>query len=258
MKKIILNVVLVRPLYPLNIGATARAMTNMGGQQLILIAPQCEVDYSSQQAAASGQRPLSQRIVYSSMEEFYKNEPEGIRIAFTARDGRGRATFDFETKLTELAENHPSFTKESSEALPVYLIFGPEDCGLSFEDLEHSHYACNIPTYGENWSLNLAQAVLLALFITRRVLGGERTHLDGEQKPRARINTSFADESLKVWLETLGMDLSKKKINAYTVLRRMILHNVPTLKEIRIFETVVQQTIRKLKEAKELESKNKN
>jgi tRNA/rRNA methyltransferase len=93
------HVVLVKSIYPSNIGATARAMTNMGAQNLILISPQCEVDYSAQQAAASGQDPLQNRKVYATWDDFFNTEPEGIRLALTARDGRGRAVQDLATTL---------------------------------------------------------------------------------------------------------------------------------------------------------------
>jgi tRNA/rRNA methyltransferase len=61
----------------------------------------------------------------------------------------------------------------------------------------------------------------------------------------------FPEETLKEWLITLGFSLDKKKTNVYTVLKRMILHNVPTPKEVNMLETVLQQTIRKLKNKKD-------
>lgn len=243
------HVVLVRTLYTSNIGASSRAMTNMGAHRLILVDPKCEIDYSTQQAAASGQRPLQNRVVYSSWKEFYQNESGGLRIALTARDGRGRDVYDLKSTLEKLIREHDFFTEAQKEVLPIYLFFGPEDCGLSADDISDCHYCCSIPTFGENWSLNLAQAVLLALFISRDVLGGKKTILDGQIRNTGKhLRLDFADETLKTWIQTLGFDLSKRKINAYTVLKRMMLHNVPTQKEARIFEAVVQQTIRKLKE----------
>jgi len=135
--------------------------------------------------------------------------------------------------------------------LQLYLIFGPEDWGLSNEDLEQAHFNVNIPTFGENSSLNLAQAVLLALYTLRLHWGGERTLLDGQQAPRDANFKVFPDESLRQWLTAMNFDLSKE-VNAYSVLKRMMLHNVPTEKELGMLETVLQQSIRKLREYNEI------
>lgn len=259
-KKYLINVVLVRSLYERNIGAASRAMANMGAQRLILVNPQCELTYEAQLAAATGQEALQNRTVYSSMDSFLSSEAEGLKIAFTARDGRGRATRDFQESLEWLKQNSPYFASDDFQTLPIYLIFGAEDAGLSGDEIEHANYCCSIPTFGDNSSLNLAQAVLLGLFILRQNIGGNRTVLDGEQLKRdaEQLPKNFnPDESLKSWLIELGVDITTKKINAFSVLKRMLLQNTPSPKEYQMLETMVQQTVRKLKRLKELERKDK-
>lgn len=251
-----LNVVLVRSIYDSNIGASARAMSNMGATNLILIAPQCEITLSAHQAAASGQAPLENRKTYSSWQEFYKSEPEGVRISFTARDGRGRQVRDYKETLDWLKAEDSRFQENSQDPVEIYLIFGPEDWGLSAEDLELTHFACSIPTYGANWSLNLAQAVLLALYTTRLAWGGSRTVLDGERRKNSNSSEEvFPEKSLKAWVNEMGFDTEDRRISTYTILKRMLLHNVPTSKELKILETVLQQGIRKLREYNELRIK---
>lgn len=248
-----ISVVLVRTIYDSNIGASSRAMANMGVQRLILIDPKCEVTFKAQQAAATGQEALQNRLVYPGWNEFLTNEPDGVRICFTARDGKGRQVQDFQETLQWLKSEHPSFQKENEKALPVYLIFGPEDWGLSAEDLESTHFACTIPTFGNNTSLNLAQAVLLALFIIRSAWGGKRAELEGQQPKRKKgAQSIFPDVALQVWLQEMGFDISNRRINVYSVLKRMLLQNVPNSKELIILETVLQQGIRKLREYNEL------
>ncbi|MNY81628.1 hypothetical protein D3C86_2232850 [compost metagenome] len=55
----------------------------------------------------------------------------------------------------------------------------------------------------------------------------------------------------------MGFDLSKRKMNVFIVLRRMLLQNTPTKKELVILETVLQQSLRKLREWKEFQKKEK-
>ena len=255
MRSFSVNVVLVRTIYDSNIGASSRAMANMGVDRLILIDPKTAVTTKAHQAAATGQAALKNRKEYSTWSEFYAAEPSGIRICFTARDGRGRQVRDFQETLTWLSQEHPDCQDQAANisALPVYLIFGPEDWGLSAEDLELTHFACAIPTFGDNTSLNLGQAVLLALFILRSTWGGTKAALEGQQPPRTKeIETAFPEESLRLWLEEMGFDVSHRKISAFSVMKRMLLQNVPNEKELRILETVLFQGIRKLREYNEL------
>lgn len=251
-----IRIVLVRTIYDRNIGATARAMTNMGCDHLILIDPQCELTYDAQQAAASGQKPLQNRTVYKNWDDFLTSEPESIRVCFTARDGKGRNVRDLNEVLEFIEKQTPQFQTTSDVIYPIHFIFGPEDWGLSGDDLELAHFCATIPTYGENWSLNLAQATLLAMFALRQKWGGRRTQLDGQQPPRIQHDRAdlFPEETLKQWLIALGFDLSKRRINVYTVLKRLLLQNTPTKKELRILETVLQQNIRKLKEWKNFQN----
>ncbi len=252
-----LRVVLSSPLYDRNVGATSRAMANMGFEKLILIDPKCEITFEAQQAAATGQEALQNRIHYNSWEEFYQNEPDSIRIGLTTKDGRARQVRDFRPTLRWIKDESPYFQKQSDQPVVVHLIFGREDWGLSGEDLERVNFACCLPTYGPNPSMNLAQASLVALLLIREEWGGTRTPLENQlsDKRKSRPDTQFAEDSLKTWLEEMGMSLDNRRINAFTVLRRMLLQNTPTQKELRILETVLQQSIRKLREWKAFQKK---
>lgn len=266
MKAFSIQVVLVGTLYERNVGAVSRAMANMGAHRLILIGKKCELTFAAQQAAATGQEGLQERTEYENWNSFFSAEPDGVRIAFTARDGKGRAARDFAEALKFIKEESPFFQstvddaedESSDKIVPIYCIFGPEDWGLSAQDLELCHVVCCLPTYGPNASLNLAQAVLLALFVLRDQWGGTRTKLDGQQKPKKAQDRDgiFPEQTLRKWLEEMNYDLSSRKTNVFTVLRRMLLHNVPTQKEVRILETVLQQSLRRMKEGRLLGAKN--
>ncbi|MEK2689109.1 RNA methyltransferase [Bdellovibrio sp. GT3] len=254
------RIVLVRTIYERNVGATSRAMSNMGVDKLIMIDPKCELTYEAQQTAATGQNGLQNRTTYKSWDEFMANEPESIKIAFTARDGKGRQVRDIDDVLADVKNNAPQFQHESDETYTVHLIFGPEDWGLAGEDLEYANHCACLPTFGENWSLNLAQATLLGMFSMRKAWGGNRTKLDGGKKRRAPQGIQGIDpeQTLKSFIEEMGFDLTKqRKINAFTVLRRMLLQNTPTKKELVILETVLQQATRKIREWKEFKNRER-
>ena len=115
-----IHTVLVRSIYESNVGASSRAMANMGVQDLILIDPKCELTFKAQQAAATGQAALQNRQTFASWDEFFEQHSDGIRICFTARDGKGRQVRDFNETLTWIKSEHPEFTSPETEGpLPV-------------------------------------------------------------------------------------------------------------------------------------------
>ena len=59
-----LRIVLVRSIYERNVGATSRAMANMGFTKLILVGPVCEFTIEANMAAATGQYALENKTIY--------------------------------------------------------------------------------------------------------------------------------------------------------------------------------------------------
>src|SRR5690606_2125163 len=143
------------------------------------------------------------------------------------------------------------YLKEKSSELysgrPLYLIFGPEDVGLSFEDLNRAHHVCSLPTFGENQSLNLAQAVLLALYIYREYVPSQNSPTESLENPIEQDATEgrhyFPEEVIRDWIQTLGFNIENRKVSAFTVLRKLLLKNEPSPKELRILEVVIHQTV---------------
>lgn len=242
-----LKIVLVRPKYPRNIGMVARAIANYGDYNLILINPQCELDVEAHEGAARGQEPLENVEIYDTWEKFYDREPEGLRIAFTRRTGKRRESEEF----SETLKNEPDLISANNKRW-VYLIFGPEDHGLADEDLDFVHRILHFEMPGKVKSLNLSHAVLTALTLLH-------THKVSLQAKEDLIEEPFyfPEKTLKKWLETLNFDLTThRRVNAYTVLRNMLLKSVPNTKELHILEAALQQTIRKLKEKRTLKKDN--
>lgn len=235
-------VVLVRTENPANIGAAARAMANMGGDRLILVDPRCEMNSKTRQLAAGAQDQIKDIVTYSNWKSFYAAEGEGLRVALTRRGGRKRHVSPLPQQLAEV---------KTLEFPALYLIFGPESDGLDSDDLAFVNYACHLPVYGEFASLNLAQAVLLALYIAR-------DHFKPEVMPVQVTGDNdspvqplyFPDELIKDWLTAMGFDIQARRSSAYLTLRRLFLQNNPTRHEIQVLEAILQQNIRKLRAAR--------
>lgn len=232
-----LHVVLVRSEYAKNVGACARAMANMGAERLILIDPRCELDIEARQGAAGAQRVLADAIIYPDWKAFFAAEGDGLRIGLTRRGGKKRKVDPLEDWVQ---------TPVTTENL--YLIFGPEADGLDAEDLAFVNHACHLPVFGEFASYNLAQAVLLTLYILRQKFPPDAllNQTTGQARPAVQP-FYFPDELIKRWLEAMGFDVEARRASAYLTLRRLFLQNEPTRHEIQVLEAILQQNIRKLK-----------
>lgn len=251
------RVVLVRTEYSSNIGSAARALANMGGDQLILIDPQTDINSKARQNAAGAQQALQSAITYSSWDDFFAHEGDGIRIALTRRGGKKRKVYPLEEGLEEIAKDLSRRPADEARANPLYLFFGPEADGLSLEDVSFMNYCCHLPIFGEFGSLNLAQAVLLALFVTRKRFPplNEVKQITGEPSEEV-MPFYFPDQLIKDWLTEMGFDISARKSSAYITLKRLFLVNRPTKHEIQVIEAVLEQNLRKLKELSRLLSKD--
>ena len=153
------SVILCRPRYPENIGAAARAMCNMGFQRLRVVDPQnCDLTRILKMATHAASGVVEQMQVYEDLPTAL--ESLNYVVGTTARLGGQRQTVvsadRLAPKLIPIAQDNQ-----------VGLLFGPEDRGLTNEDLRLCHSLVNIPTQ-EFSSLNLAQAVMVICYELRR------------------------------------------------------------------------------------------
>ncbi len=259
-----ITVVLVRPIYPRNIGMCARALANMGVQNLVLIAPQCELTEDAKQGATKAQKILREALVYPSLQAFYDVEGEGVRIALSGRGGRLRMPERLDHKLEILSKGlQPQILDPKT---PLYLLFGPEDDGLNDEEIRLVNHVCALPTYGEFFSMNLSHATMLALYVVRSFLQKQLGEIIPTLPPPMQVTQEKSDEELRKehlramrapqyfpektldsWLEVLGFELETRRVNAGRVLKRILLENEPTPDELRVLEAIIQQTVRKLR-----------
>ncbi len=148
-----ITIVLVRPQFAGNIGSACRAMKNMGLSELILVAPEQDpLSPEGKMMATSAKDLLQKAKVAPSLEEALL----GFRwIAGTsARKGRNRGPFVSPREIC------PEIISQA-RSIPVAILFGPEDRGLTNEEIAPCQALISIPTHPNLSSLNLAQAVML-------------------------------------------------------------------------------------------------
>ncbi len=143
------KIILVEPAGALNIGSIARAMKNMMLTQLVLVNPKCDHQgEEARQMAVHAQDILDQAIVASDLPTALGDCQRAI-----ATTARSRA---IPTNLETPKQALPWLIEADISSA---LIFGPEDRGLSNQELSYGQRFITIPSNPEYPSLNLAQAV---------------------------------------------------------------------------------------------------
>lgn len=152
------KVVLVGTTHPGNIGATARAMKNMGILDLALVEPK---EFPSDVAtfrSKAAKDILEKASVHTSLEEAI-SECELV----VGTSARGRTVPWPVLNPREAAEE----MHKSSLNGKVAIVFGREDRGLTNEELGLCNFHVHIPSDPEYSSLNLSQAVQILAYEIR-------------------------------------------------------------------------------------------
>jgi TrmH family RNA methyltransferase len=148
-------VVLCRPQKLVNIGGAIRAMKNMGLRRLRLVAP---AEYDPDDIAGIAHRSediLAAATVHASLDDALADAISIVGTTARPRSAAGPAPTPREMAPELLAR---------AAAGPVAVLFGPEDNGLTNDELDRCHAALSIPTDPAYRSLNLAQAVLIVAY----------------------------------------------------------------------------------------------
>jgi TrmH family RNA methyltransferase len=151
-----IDVVLVSPRNPLNIGAVARAMANFGFSRLTVVAPY-EPHWREARSAVGAPQLLA-------------DAREVASIADAVRDctlvlGTGTLTHRKpEQPVVPLDKLTPRVVEDLSQGRRIAVVFGPEKHGLTREDLSWCHLLVEIPTDSRQPSMNLGQAAAVLLY----------------------------------------------------------------------------------------------
>lgn len=150
----LVRIVLVEPAGALNVGAIARVMKNFGLSQLILVNPQCDrTSEAARHMAVHAGDILAEAIEVATLLEALHGCTR--IIATTARDRQWGLLQPARTVLPWLIEEPKQ---------PASLVFGPENRGLSNEELNYAQRFARIPSSPNYAALNLAQSVAICCY----------------------------------------------------------------------------------------------
>lgn len=154
-----IRIVLVGTTHPGNIGATARAMKNMGLTQLWLVEPKHWPSREALSMAASALDILDHARVVDTLEDAIADCHLVLGTSARLRD-MPIPLLDPAACATTVVDNLPHKS--------IALVFGREASGLSNAELHLCHYHVHIPVNPECSSLNLAAAVMVLCYELRK------------------------------------------------------------------------------------------
>lgn len=229
-----IRVVLTRPKGAANLGATARAMKNMGLSDLALVEPG-EMDPAWARAMAAH--------AVDVLEGARRFDSLAAAVAdchwvlgTTARDGGYRG--------------HPLTPRQAGQRVAevarrdrVALVFGPEDHGLSNDDLKECHELICIPTSTAYASLNLAQAVLVCSYEVFLAVTESQgwDWQPSRPQPAAAGDLHFLFERLQQAFAAIGFLLPENPDHIMHSLRRMLGRAQLEEREVRILLGLARQ-----------------
>jgi len=147
-----IQIILVEPSHPGNIGAAARAMKNMGLSRLTLVAPKL-FPHAEATARAAGADDI---LVQARVVEHIDQALEGCRLV-VGTSARNRALPWPLVNPRECVEQIQALFQHSE--IEIAVLFGREQSGLTNEELHRCQLHLHIPTNPDFSSLNLAMAV---------------------------------------------------------------------------------------------------
>lgn len=156
------RIVLVETSHPGNVGAVARAMKTMGLHDLCLVAPRSTFPHTQATARASGADDiLAGARVESDLPAAIGDCSYVVGASARTRGGRW-PVIDPRTCALRVAERLP--------AQVVAIVMGPEQSGLTNDDLARCHDIVHIPAAPEYGSLNLAMAAQVICYELRMAM----------------------------------------------------------------------------------------
>jgi len=229
-------IVLVHPKIAGNIGAVARAMKNFGITDLRLVDPVADpLAQEARQLSTQGENILGQAKRFASLTEAVA---DCVWVAGTS--ARLGGLFRRQNVMT--IQEGMQLGVQRAQAGTIALVFGPEDHGLTTEEVSLCHHLLTIPTAEEYGVLNLAQAVVVCLYewhlaTADRFLSEERDAVAAA----AELQRMF--EHLEEALRAVHYVWGEKGPSVMHAIRHLLSRAQPTDVEVKLLHGLARQLL---------------
>ena len=222
------DVVLVRPKEDGNVGAVARLARNFGATRLVLAASRARVGTEARRRAMGG-LPLLRTAV--RVPSFARAIEDADFVVGTTDMSTGRSNAYLRRSVSPERLGEVVRTIEGR----IAIVFGPEDNGLSREELQRCDLLVHIPARREFPTLNLSHAAAIVLYAVHRARGPD----DPETTPAPEVIELNGSEK-ELFLDRLGELLTRtgypahKRRGLILLFRRVFGRATPSEAELRM------------------------
>jgi tRNA/rRNA methyltransferase len=232
------RIVLVRPHFAGNLGATARAMRNFGLGNLTLVDPVADpLDPEARRMSTHGEAILAAARIVPTLDEALTD----CRVVLAT--SANVAGIYREQAYGRPDEMLPRLVAALPEG-PGALVFGPEPSGLSNAELARCHGLIHILTSPDYPALNLAQAVAICLSeLYRQWLLGQDTANGPTQEVAPFEDQERMFNRLREALEAIHFLYGTKSDPLMHAVRQLIARAKPSPNEVRILFGLARQLL---------------
>lgn len=220
-----IRIILVDTSHPGNIGASARAMKNMGLTELVLVRPKSHPDPEAI-ARASGAADL---LAGARVEPTIDAATMGCGLVLGTSARRRSANWRMLDARAAAAE-----VLAASGSRPVAVLFGGERNGLANDELACCHALIQIPANPQYESLNLAHAVQVVCYEIMMAARGPGEVPQSGTPPACSGDLAALYRHLDTVLGGIGFIHGGNAAQLRPQLERLIARAVPDDKEVRI------------------------
>jgi tRNA/rRNA methyltransferase len=229
------RVVLVRPQIAANLGATARAMRNLGAADLVLVDPVADpADSRARQLSTHGEEILDRCRSVGALGEAVA---DCVLVAATSARTGGL----FRRQSAGPADEVMPRLVEAMAGGPVALVFGPEPSGLTNDEISRCHWLIHVPTDPAYPALNLAQAVAICLYELRRAWLRQGVPAAPAMPPAPFADLERLFAHLRSGLEVIHFLYGEKADALMHGLRHLIARATPTPMEVELLHGLARQ-----------------
>jgi len=225
--------VLVQPQSGGNVGASARAMKNLGFSRMVLVNPACDpLGSEARRMAVEAKDVLASAVVVEALDDALRGA--ACVVGTSRRTGRQRRP-------------HYRLDEFSSEILgpasvaELAIVFGREDHGLCDLDLDLCTHLVHLPGSDDYPSFNLAQAVLLCAYELRRA--ALEPPRDDSDPPAAHDEREAFYRHLRQALLTIGYVHGDSVVPIMRRIRRLLGRATATTEDVQLLRGLARQIL---------------
>ena len=233
--------ILVEPSHPGNIGASARAIKNMGFKNLSLVKPKGFPDDEAYYRAKGAKDILENAKIFNDLASALKDST--LIFGTSART----RTIPWPTKTSsELKDTLDIELKNINSK--ICFVFGREISGLSNEELQMCDYHIKIPTDEDFSSINLSHSVQIISYVLKMEIDNQDQNLNEEQSSLTFQDNEYLIEHFDEVMKKIDFYDQENPKQVKTRIRRLVKRLKPDKLEMGIlrgFLAKIEQVLNK-------------